>query len=292
MYWNQIYKKSFALGRFTNDHTLNNEFYWHVILTRQLACKYSINLDPKEIVETSAHVRHPERYRFPHKFLDWKKKISDKENWVRLNTLLASTAYLEQYIYELTLLALSNDPGLLIGKTRVANGVHFLKNGIKIKGLEIIEKFTKGTWNSRYKYLKDYFVFDTEIDKDKINDLEKIRKLRNKIAHRFGRDFVTDLNHFTKPAESPERISEARLKTYLKTINETALFLDSNIYKNHVANFEIILFWHNWDKKEKHKSWGNWTDARKLKYGLMKHINGQYVSTKQIAPIVKYYEEA
>lgn len=290
-YWEPVLDKSLALNRFTNDHTVNNEFYWQTVLTKILACKFSASLNPDDIVLESPHVKnHPEPFRFPHKFNDWKNKISDHENWIRLNTLLASTSYLERYIYEISVLSLSNDPGVLIGKERTVNGVHYLKSGIPVKGLEIVEYFTKGSWHQRYNYLKSYFIFTNKIEKEKIDTLEKIRIIRNKIAHRFGRDFVTDINHFIKGIDPPERISEDRLKKYLGLIKDVVDILDSNIYRNHCGNFEIILIWHGWDKKENHKAWSSWSDSKKLTYYLKKYFRLQPITEKQIKPIITYYE--
>lgn len=291
-YWDPLYKTSLAFSRFINDHTQNNEFYWHVVLTRMLACKYSAGINPDDVIAKSPIIVHKESFRFPHQFKDWKKRISDKENWIRLNALLASTSYLEQYIYEITLLAISNDPGVLLGKSRTVNGVHFLKNNYKINGLNTVDNFTKGTWPSRYKQLKKYFVFFSEIDEQKINALEKIRIIRNKIAHRFGRDFVTDMAHFTRQSEVSVRLSENKLKEYLGIIKDTAEIIDLNLYKNHVVNFEIILYWHNWDKFEKHTSWNNWTIDRKLRYSLTRHVSNIYINTTHVGNIIKYYNEA
>jgi hypothetical protein len=222
-------------------------------------------------------------------FLDWKRGIPGHENWVRLNTLLASTAYLERYIYEITLLAFSSDPGLLIGKSRTVNGVHFLKNNIQVRGIDVIEQFTKGSWYTRMKHMQKYFACG-HIQRNTIDTLEKIRLMRNRIAHRFGREFITDASQFTSGHTDTVHLTEKRLKAYLQTINDFARDIDSLIYNQHVGNFEILLFWHNWDRKESHRAWNNWTDARKLRYGIENYIaKGSLPAIRTLETILKYY---
>ena len=120
-------RQSLAYRRFKDQQTLCSDFYWYNILTRTMACKYSINYkeddNPNLALENN-------NIHFPDTFDKWKKNIKNTENWLRLNVLLVSNSYFEQYFFEIVNILLSSRPSLLLGDHETINGVHFLKLGI------------------------------------------------------------------------------------------------------------------------------------------------------------------
>lgn len=226
-YWDPVLSQSLAFKRFLGAHTQNNDFYWHTILTRVLACKHLASIDGSQVVsEHETLGLHPESSRFPHTFNQWKSLVSDHENWTRLNTLVASTGYLEGYVYDVTILALLSDPGVLLGGPRTVNGIHYLKNNLSIPGLDkVVEGFTKGEWSQRVALMKKFFGIGSRLDALLV-DLDEMRRLRNLVAHRFGRQFIENHEELVKPLAPIERLSEERLKSYLAIIATFARTID------------------------------------------------------------------
>jgi hypothetical protein len=79
---------------------------------------------------------------------------------------------------------------------------------------------------------------------------------------------------------------------WLKTIDFVAKQIDQSIYPNHVGNFEIIWFWHNWDEKIKPKDWNNWNNERKLQYGVRKYIRRDGPQATKYSSLLRYYENS
>ena len=122
---------------------------------------------------------------------NWSDTFNQFDNWVRLNELLAVSAYFETYLSAIISLSFESDPGLLIGSRHSIDGIKILKEGHKFKKDDFKDKIvncTKGDWNSRISYMSSIFGLIPESFVSYKSELEKMRNLRNKIGHAFGRD--------------------------------------------------------------------------------------------------------
>jgi len=274
--------KSLAYGRFKEQHTRCSEYYWHHILTRKMACKFSrgvsVNDDPNFLLGGN-------NFHLPHTFKQWKTEISETENWLRLNILLVSNSYFEQYFFEIINLLLASRPSLLLSDMKTVNGVYFLKNNIIPPAINYFcENITKGSWSKRNKLLENLIHLDCFSEND-IGILDKIRKIRNKVAHRFGHDFVSDINCFFLP-HPPDRLSEERLLRYLEFIEKTAQNIDSKLYP-FIGNYELLLLWHLNKNNSEYKAI---IDSSKKCAKIINAMHpAKFISAADAKELLKYY---
>jgi hypothetical protein len=182
--WDTLFNYSVSFYRFKISHTLLNDIYWNLELTRRLACKGIRGKKEQDEVRNfiGSNIDGHPRY-----LGQWRETIKENENWIRLNSIISALSYLEKYIYESTTFAILNDPGVLFKCSRSANGVSILKKHGIIENLDkTTELFTKGNWHSRSKQMQTYFRFNALIADSMIDQLEQMRKMRNEISHRFG----------------------------------------------------------------------------------------------------------
>ena len=226
-------------------------------------------------------------------FLDlqsWSNSFNNFHNWVNLNSLMAISSNLETYIATVVSLALESNPGILFDSPKSIDGVVLLKKGAKKSDFNqnIITSVTKGDWNSRVSAFKKTFGDTSSVVNFKIGDLEKIRNLRNKVGHAFGRDIDGSRNHEVKEILTIESLSDVKLKKYQKLIWSTAKSIDVYLLNNHIGEFQAISFYHRlFDsiRKDIHQS----EKAIILKKKLGRF--GDIVGKEFCKGLVLYYEE-
>lgn len=177
---------------------------------------------------------------------DWSKSFNELENWNNLNALIAIASNLETYMATIIPLALESDTGILFGTPKRIDGIEIIKHGssrhYSITDIEI--GCTKGTWESRLNSYKKAFGYVPEYLIENISLLEKIRKIRNDVAHAFGRDIEASRknNELTKLP-----IAKLTREKFLKLEEVTwksAVEIDKHLNANHIGEFEAILFYH------------------------------------------------
>ncbi len=220
---------------------------------------------------------------------DWSCSFNSFHNWMNLNALMAINSNLETYLSTSISLALESDPGVLFNSPKSIDGVVLLKKG-STKGYfndKIIETITKGDWSSRTTAFKRTFgVIPPEIN-NYISELEKIRKIRNKVGHAFGRDIRSSRNHEVKDILLMKPLRDERLKRYHKIIWESAKSIDNYLLHNHIGEFQAISFYHRmYDglRKDLHQS----MRAIELKKRLGSF--GDTSGKEFCKGLVKYYE--
>ena len=182
---------------------------------------------------------------------EWISKNSNFYSWTRLNVLLTLVSNFEIYISNITAVAIESNPGLLFGKTDRIDGVNYLKNKSFDKHLlkehrkKIVLETTRGDWIQRVKGLKKYFGSIPPIFDDKIESLEKMRAMRNNIAHSFGRNIEKAQENRSIDTLNPISIKEEVLLEYSKDIYTLARALDSFLMEQHIGSFEDLYYYHN-----------------------------------------------
>lgn len=220
---------------------------------------------------------------------DWAEYYNKFQNWINLNGLIAITSNFETYLATVVTLALESDPGLLFNSSKSIDGVILLKRGAKksIHMKDIIISVTKGDWNSRTSAFKKLFGLLPMEFESSIGELEKIRNLRNKVGHAFGRDIEASRNHEVKNTQEIEKLSNSNLKKNQRKIWGVAKSIDKFLLKNHIGEYQAVAFYHRLYlelNKENHQS----ERAVKLKKELGKFGD---ISGKEFCKgLVKYYE--
>lgn len=179
---------------------------------------------------------------------NWSDTFNQFDNWVRLNELLAVSAYFETYLSAIISLSFESDPGLLIGSRHSIDGIKILKEGHKFKKDDFKDKIvncTKGDWNSRISYMSSIFGLIPESFVSYKPELEKMRNLRNKIGHAFGRDIELSRDYSLTKINNMEILKISTFLKYQKMIKKLASDLDNLLMNNHIGNFQPLYYYHN-----------------------------------------------
>lgn len=189
--------------------------------------------------------------RLPLTLADWAKNQREFENWTRLSMLVSMAGHLEQFMLAAVRTALQSDPGIFYGSpARKIDGVLLLKYEMTLPELPADRDVTKGDWSKRMAAYKELFgEVPVELDSN-CGELEKMRVLRNAIAHRFGRDSKATepifgaLDNLKATGIQAQRISEDRLKKLLAINSVVAKAIDKHLYSQHIGSYELVAFYH------------------------------------------------
>ncbi|MGI3067222.1 hypothetical protein ACRTEL_22730 [Vibrio diabolicus] len=178
---------------------------------------------------------------------DWTTAFNDLENWVNLNALVAISSNLETYMATIIPLALESDVGVIFGTSQRIDGIEILKHG-KEKPFnfdEIVTSCTKGTWDSRASAYERAFGNIPKYLKNNLSDLDKIRNIRNNVAHAFGRDIDESRRKGELTTLPIERITCQRLMKYQSIVWKTAKSIDVHLQNFHIGEYQAVLFYHS-----------------------------------------------
>lgn len=242
--------KSWAYWQFNEYETQINHMYWSGVAAMSHSMHKvrhaSLPVDARAVLCASG----PNSIRFPS---DQRKFLSHSEEflkWNRSSFIVAATGSLETYFQRVILTALLSDPGLIYGKSRIIDGISWLKLGVVADHTKTLESATSGTWHQRYASIKKLFG-DIPIISGHIAELDKIRIFRNNVGHAFGRALTTNPNLTTRQAERMRSINEKQFQNWLGVISETAAALDEILVANHIGDFEPVLHLHAYVKSLK-----------------------------------------
>lgn len=218
------------------------------------------------------------------------------ENWNRLNALMSLSSYFETYLSSVISLAIESDPGVLLGSHQSVDGVKLLKtNSFKKEQFEsVITSCTKGDWTARKKNIENLFgtLPASFSDNNGISKLNAMRKLRNNVAHAFGRD-IEESRKYEKTTILPMGIlSKNRLSEWMSLIKKITKDFDHMLLQNHIGAFQPILFYHNLYPSLNNKDTPKARDERmkELKKALGRITQESY-GKEFCSGLIKYYEE-
>ena len=104
---------------------------------------------------------------------------------------------------------------------------------------------TKGDWNSRISYISSIFgTIPTSLISYK-SELEKMRNLRNKVGHAFGRDIELSRDYSLTKIHGMETLKISTFLKYQKMIKKVTGDLDNMLMNNHIGNFQPLYYYHN-----------------------------------------------
>lgn len=179
----------------------------------------------------------------------WAETYNSFENWVRLNNLMAMSSYFETYIAAIISLSLESDPGLLIGCPHCVDGIKLKKQGInpisKEDLQEHLKQCTRGDWMARISHFQKLFNEVPKSFSEGLSTLEKIRNLRNKVGHAFGRDIEEARDPNNVNIQPMEKLN---LKTYIKyqnLINRIARDINDLLIQQHIGNYHYLAYYHS-----------------------------------------------
>lgn len=223
----------------------------------------------------------------------WAQNYNDFENWTLLNAAMALSSYFETYLLSAIMLSIESDPGLLLGASKSVDGAKLMKYGqFKKKDFDkVAEGCTKGEWPLRISNLEKLFGTMPLSITTNISELEKLRKLRNNVAHAFGRDIDKSRLYNVSQTIPMERLSFERFSKWQHIIEKIVMGVDAIFVKNHIGSFQPLMVYHQIytesDKATDTKSIGE--RVKKLKRQLGRDIDRKYGKT-YCRTLVNYYE--
>ena len=243
--WSSWFPRSFAYARFREHHTEINELYWSLApaagYTDYLARHASAGTTPDALF----HATGPNARRISPSIDQWRLHFSKFQNWTRLSTLVSAMSYFESYISTVSTLALRSDPLLRFGQSMVVDGTSWLKANVPDDVSARIVQLVKGTWPARLSAYRGLFGHAPPQLTNRLSELERMRQLRNGVAHSFGRDPAYFEDPMV-PAGEPVRLSERRLLGWLSIIEECAEAVDDQLFRSHIGEFELVWRYHRW----------------------------------------------
>lgn len=121
-----------------------------------------------------------------------------------------------------------------------------------------------------------------------IGELDKLRKLRNKVGHAFGRDINGSRNHEVKDILKLEKMTDKKFKKFQHLILSTVRGIDKFLLENHIGEYQAIAFYHRIYgglRKDLHQS--ERAIILKKQLGKFGDTSGKMLCKE----LVKYYEE-
>lgn len=221
---------------------------------------------------------------------DWSKAFNQLENWVNLNALVAVYSCLETYLATVVPLALESDIGVLFGTPRRIDGIEILKHG-RNKPFDfeaIVESCTKGTWQSRLNAYERAFGMVPGYALANISELEKMRSIRNNVAHAFGRD-IEESRRIGEVTTLPiSRLKRERFLKLQEVAWKVSKAIDDHLQNSHIGEYQALRFYHELYPTLNHDCHPS-IRAMNLKKAIGKH--GDVPAGKDFCKeLVAYYE--
>lgn len=287
--WESKDKHSYAFRIFSKYHTYMNSLYWaHVPASQnvQYQCRQALKLPNVPTTGEYFNLKGPNAFRVSDSIDSYSEHLKEFDNWTRLNTLVSVLSYFEIYLSSVLSLSIESDVGLLHSVPRQIDGAIVLKynNGESHSFFDKSESVTKGDWHQRINNFLSIFKLAPISFEKNISDLEKMRKIRNNVAHAFGRDINDSRSRYTLEVLPIERLSERRLIRYMELVRNVAKEIDNQLLKNHIGEYELVHYYHSIQKKLNSKN--------KVK-DLKSRINGLYVKNRSVdycRQLIAYYE--
>ena len=237
-----FYQHTLAWRLFRRHHTHFNEIFWSHKTAKDHA--YASTAPHKREDSTSAVFKLAvNNRRVPDTLGAWADAYSAFDEWTQMASIIAIVGYLETYIAQVSTAALESCPSLLFGGGPRVDGAIYLKTNPKYDLYGYVEPLVRGDWQARTSAFRRLFAscpFEAHV-----GSLEQLRKLRNDTGHSFGRDIESMSFAPTWLLQKLPRIKDRNVQKYLKTIEEVASAIESQLSPI-VGQYEIIKVFHRW----------------------------------------------
>lgn len=177
---------------------------------------------------------------------EWSDSQKDAMNWARLNSIVTIIGNFEMYMSKIATLTFKSDLGLLVGTQKRIDGALSLKYPKPTSQPigPLVESFTKGEWPARVSaYEKSFGAVPSEV-KQSVGRLEKLRRLRNNIAHAFARDIDEARDPEMITLNAMIRMSPGVLAKRMKMLSDCAIAIDRHLLADHIGEYELIYLYH------------------------------------------------
>lgn len=245
---------SLALIRFRQDQSQLSHFYWVGVAESDLFSftikKFPETDDP--MVSLTAPVKFERR--LGHDVRELKSRVKTEVRWRRLVTVLLMASALERFLLSVATSAVSSDPTLTPGFPKRVDGAILKKYGLRVERPNL-QGLVKGTWSSRLATYRRLFgsvppqLFAVE------SKLEKLRQVRNRIAHDFGFDATGLEPHINvvlgaRRAESlsahQANIGDKTIMSWMQAIGAASTAIDAHLFREFIGGYEPVELFLSW----------------------------------------------
>lgn len=228
---------------------------------------------------------------------NWSDTHNELSKWIYLNALVSLTSNFEVYLSSIIKISLDSDPGVTIGATQTIDGMFLKKyDKHKLEHEQYVIGCVKGTWLSRLTNLEKNFNTSFPIIRDNLSHLEKLRSTRNNVAHAFGRSLKDIENYEVVNSYNLPRMTYERHIRYQVLIFKIVETIDAYLLKNHIGQYQLLLYYYQWRKKNYHNYNSKFNNLQIEYYGENFRKNfGQYraIATTRnfVKELIHYYED-
>lgn len=264
-----------------------SEFIWAEYAAHEYVKTNLINtVSPSD--DCSSHLTFAAKVWNFNKMSEWTSAYNAGQNYHYLNCVVALSSNLEVFLKSIISLAIESNPGVLIKAPKSVDGVLYLKKGMPMPKYDYyVEKCVDGTWKKRKEAIERLFdSYPVEID-TYYTELEKIRKMRNKAGHAFGRDIKNACEFYSTEKKPSEVVSLANLRTWLKVAYDVATAMDKFLLGNFIGEYQAILEYHKHKDEWKYKFANEKARELKTLYGA----KDQQIGLEFCEELVEYYEK-
>lgn len=252
--WGTPSEKSMAFRLFKQHITQLNNSYWAnfpVATTIKKLIKKETeknkNLNPIDyFIVQDEHDR-----RLASDFQSWEESYGRFNRDVRMNMVMSISSCFEVYFRSIVALSIESSPGIMFHAKNAIDGASLLKrqsdysnfNAKKYPFQQAVFSVTKGNWGKRKSCYEKLFEESPDFLIKNSNQLEDLRKSRNRIGHYFGRteekysvptQFVT---------EEPNGTSHHQLIKFLELTEKTAEAIDQHLFSEFIGAYELLKFY-------------------------------------------------
>lgn len=294
--WKNNFNHSIAYELFIKHYTQLNEMYWANVpvintIEKQVKEQFNGTNKPKDFFVISDE----DERRLSPTFETWKKDYREFQNYNRCNTVLALSSCFEIYLRTIVSLSIESKPGIILGDKDIIDGAKLLKYNIdyinfgskKYKFLDNINDICIGEWSKRIKEYRSLFESVPEEITNNQKELEKLRVLRNNIAHYLGREKSRYENPIQLKYDEIIRVTHNSLIKYFKLIYDVVKGIDNHLYNEYIGSYDILKYYVlNVDTS-------NDIPVGQKSKKLQKYIGKggkQTVGTEYYKNLIKYYE--
>lgn len=286
--WQCNWPRTWPYVLFKKHHTELNHLYWSGAAAISHAKSSTAHSNPALPLSNVLHVTAANSRRMNFSVGQWHTHFSEFENWSRLSALMSLSGYFETFLYSISWLALSSDPGVLLSSPRAVDGIALIKQGRSPDISAQTTGLTKGDWTARCRLYQKLFTTVPPALQASIADLEQMRKLRNGVGHSFGRFINEYRDPLIKKPAALQRLSEARLQRWLGIVENCAIEVEEHLRCQHIGGFEVLLSYHRWDKNYK---MGHMTEERAFR-ATIPDAQGNPPPARYFREAINYYNRA
>lgn len=221
---------------------------------------------------------------------NWSDYHKSAMNWTRLNCLVGAAGNFEMFLIKVAALAFRSNLGLLSGTTEKIDGTVALKKPgpVAHDHNDRFEALTKGEWSARISAYSKQFGSCPRILHDSVSELEKIRRLRNSVAHAFAREIDEAKNPENLQVGLMNRLAPTNLFKKMDILTKCANAIDKQLIENHIGEFEMVLLYHRMQPKFSKKS----SVGEKGRLFKQECARNDYVFSVSFSKnLAKYYEK-